>query len=47
MSNYCEPFFYRIDFDVIPSYIKLPCINHDYEKTPDNYEKFPDQSEIF
>ena len=25
MSNYYEPCFYRIDFDVIPSYIELPC----------------------
>ena len=23
MSNYYEPFFYRIDFDVIPSYVEL------------------------
>ena len=25
MSNYYAPCFYRIDFVVIPSYIKLPC----------------------
>ena len=25
MSNYYEPYFYRIGFDVIPSYIELPC----------------------
>ena len=27
MSNYYEPWFYRIDFDVIPSYIELPWPN--------------------
>ena len=25
MSNYYAPYFYRIDFVVIPSYIELPC----------------------
>ena len=27
MMNYYEPCFYRIDFDVIPSYIELPCLS--------------------
>ena len=28
MSNYYEPCFYRVDFDVIPSYIELPWCHH-------------------
>ena len=27
MSNYYAPCFYKIDFDVIPSYIELPWFN--------------------